>query len=82
MSNNDSPAPMATAAEVWRRLVKEGVLRPRNYDEDIVTLLQTQLPGSKTLPLRMDAAGWTAILASCSGLGSAYCPQLQARIKH
>ncbi|PCC29865.1 hypothetical protein CIK76_03645 [Glutamicibacter sp. BW80] len=51
---------MTTAAEVWRRLIQERVLRPKSYDKDIVTLLESQLPGSKPLAVRMEAAGWTA----------------------
>lgn len=60
MNDGASPVPMSTAAEVWRRLVEDGVLLPRNYDEDIVVLLEGQLPGSGGLPVRMEVSGWTA----------------------
>lgn len=60
MSDSASSIPMTAAAEVWRRLVEDGVLRPRSYDEDVVTLLDGQLPGSGALPMRMEVAGWTA----------------------
>lgn len=60
MSNSDSRVPMSTAAEVWSRLVEDGVLMPKGYDEDVVSLLDGQLPGSGSLPVRMEVAGWTA----------------------
>lgn len=59
MSESAYPVPMVSAAQLWRRLVKEGVLRPRSYDGNVVTILGSQLPGIGDLPQRMDAAGWT-----------------------
>lgn len=55
-----SPVPIATATELWSRLVEVGVLRPQSYDADIVTLLKSQLPGSGSLAPRMAVVGWTA----------------------
>lgn len=60
MSDRASPVPIATAAELWSRLVEAGVLLPRSYDEEIVTLLKSQLPGNGSLTSRMEVAGWTA----------------------
>jgi hypothetical protein len=60
MSDSASSVPMSSAADVWRRLVNDGVLLPQSYDEDLVTLLEGQLPGSGTLLVRMEVAGWTA----------------------
>lgn len=60
MSDSGSLAPLSTAAEVWRHLVECGVLMPRSYDEDVVSLLEEQLPGAGALPVRMEVAGWTA----------------------
>ena len=60
MTDSGSSIPLVTAAEVWRRLVDDGVLRPTSYDGDVVALLDAQLPGSGALPVRMDFARWTA----------------------
>lgn len=59
MSDNLTPAPITSAAAVWRRLVDDGVIMPRSYDQDLAALLGGLLPGSETLPNRMDAAEWT-----------------------
>lgn len=60
MCNSASLTPMSTAAEVWRRLVETGVLQPRSYDEDVVSLLEGKLPGPGALPVRMNIVQWTA----------------------
>lgn len=70
-----------TAGELWSRWVDLGVLRPNDYDNDIVNLVRNALGSSQTnnvsLLGALDGAGWTArdllrtiqpILASFSGM--------------
>ena len=59
MSDNITPDTIKTAATLWQRLVDDGTIKPRSYDEDLVALLKSVLPGSGTLLNRIEAAEWT-----------------------
>lgn len=77
MDSDATTVPKRTASELWQHFVDKGIFHPKTYDEDIVTLLDAQLPGTGSIRRRMRDAGWSAqdwlraispVLNSFSGL--------------